>query len=150
MSTSMLGHRPERETTHQQPRRLLQYTGAIQVQWHFAAKGKRGKAHMCTQENHGLKTLATCWVHSQLSRALTLRSSSGETSAGRGNGGTASCVRACVRARGCVCACACQSPLRFLGPLCAWNERAEVVLPAPLQNIFSKLIVQGSRHYKST
>ena len=60
------------------------------------------------------------------------------------------CVRACARVGVCVCACACQSPLRFLGPLCAWNERAEVVLPAPLQNKFSKLIVQGSRHYKST
>ena len=77
------------------------YSGTLQQ------KEKGGKAHMCTQENHGLKTLATCWVHSQLSRALTLRSSSGETSAGRGNGGTASCVRACVRARAWVCVCVC-------------------------------------------
>ena len=154
MSTSMLGHRPERETTHQQPRRLLQYTGAIQVQWHFAAKGKRGKSTYVHPGEPRAQDLSHMLVHSQLSRALTLRSSSGETSAGRGNGGTASCVRACVRACArvgvCVCACVCQSPLRFLGPLCAWNGRAEVVLPAPLQNKFSKLIVQGSRHYKST
>ena len=47
----------------------LQYTGAMQVAVTLCSKRKRGKAHMCTQENHGLKTLATCWTQSQLSRA---------------------------------------------------------------------------------
>ena len=47
----------------------LKYTGAMQVAVTLCSKWKRGKARKCTQQNHGLKTLATRWIQSQLSRA---------------------------------------------------------------------------------
>ena len=106
VSTSMLGHRPERETTHQQPRRLLQYTGAIQVQWHFAAKGKRGKStyvhpgepraqdlsHMLGPQS----TLGHSLSDHLLEKLLQEEGMEAQLHA---------CVRACVRARAWVCVC---------------------------------------------